>query len=722
MRPRQCGSALVDIPTKCGYALNFVAIRANGEAKGSNRKATVPSNSRQAHREFPFDCGSLWMHFVSRSLWTGSSAVLFISRLLEKFESNLMLEATPQRSHGILNLRAQDAGYPKADNPEQAAALFTIITVAMMGFLLTRTEQPPYTAGDVRPASCPTLYKAGSSLHSWFTTVHISANQSLPTSITSDTVHQPTSVTYSPPIAMSDDAPNSATSTTATDAASSPPIAMSADAPYSAASATATDVARLPPINIAGDGSSNSVTCATATSLAHPLDQIYPCTPSNRGRYDSPGLYGVGGSERSSFTTLAGPRPRVSSPDRIPIGWLSYIHPEGQVYFCRAGVGSSLQVLTESWVPDDLEKLVPFILTIEDRFAKLNIPSHDTIEFYYLVDHIMRTIFWVDDRPSEDVGLGLALSAVHHDTQLEELYWLHVEHFPMHFGPDGLLNGQEQLDKLVCVLLHARADQATSSVSTFPYTAAECGEFIEVLRGSKDHITDGHIIFVYSRIWSIVVHTRFLNFYGQKHARLSRTQVVEHDPAVKYRWISTMASLLSFHLSSRYLFLLDNVFTDQLVVRSQWNLFIVGCMKDWTDASHGATMGLLLHILFVHLALDPRLAGLSAVLFGASFATAKTLIHCYGPLESSSAVEANGYLTEIYSPNFKFQFVALAFALPSALQIWGLLVVLVNFGILFAHHFGHVPLIVASAASGFDRTLRLRIRSRDRNVCPAYQA
>lgn len=38
---------------------------------------------------------------------------------------------------------------------------------------------------------------------------------------------------------------------------------------------------------------------------------------------------------------------------------------------------------------------------------------------------------------------------------LEELYWVHVEHFPMHFG--GL--GSDVLDELTSVFSHAFAGQ-----------------------------------------------------------------------------------------------------------------------------------------------------------------------------------------------------------------------------------------------------------------------
>lgn len=59
---------------------------------------------------------------------------------------------------------------------------------------------------------------------------------------------------------------------------------------------------------------------------------------------------------------------------------------------------------------------------------------------------------------------------------LEENYWIHVELFSMHITE---LPGA--LDELIAVYLHGRADLATSTTSTFPYSPQVADAHLDVL-------------------------------------------------------------------------------------------------------------------------------------------------------------------------------------------------------------------------------------------------
>ncbi|KAJ6595727.1 hypothetical protein DFH09DRAFT_1135426 [Mycena vulgaris] len=416
---------------------------------------------------------------------------------------------------------------------------------------------------------------------------------------------------------------------------------------------------------------------------------LRPTTSSDTGRYERTGLAKPNNMQISSGLFIHS----LPEPAYLPLHWSAHIHPEGQLYFCRDG---SPRVVTEAYLyrPETLGKVTRWIKKIEDTVADKSFPISDQVELfikiegedcaYYFVDHATRAQSWIEDIDTDELGLPPVVSLSQLNILCEELYWTHVEHFPMHFG--GL--SRTTLDSLVCVFTHAICDQMTSRVSTFPYSKQECEAFLSLLKNSRDYVADGNITCIVARLWSLVCRNRYLTHYGQEYSRLSRDQAILYDPETKHQWVSTVASRLSFKTSDRYLAQLDDVFVDHLVYSEQWKVMVTGCLQDWRGASYGAFFGLMLHIFLLVLTSCPTLAVASASLFGASLLGSTILIHRYECLQGICATQAMDYLESIQSPTFKFQFVALLFALPHTLQLWGMLVFFTNCIFMLATYFG----------------------------------
>ncbi|KAJ7498197.1 hypothetical protein B0H11DRAFT_2383265 [Mycena galericulata] len=394
------------------------------------------------------------------------------------------------------------------------------------------------------------------------------------------------------------------------------------------------------------------------------VNNLLPTTSFKRGRYHKPysGL-----PEYQSETIIPAGSHDPPAP-ALPLDWTRHVHPEGLPYFCRPwdSYASSLQVVTEDWVSDTniRKKLIPAIAEVEDILRKQNTPITSELELflqfkqdgrvsYYLVDHVPGRIFWFHDVDLEELGLLRSLSPGHFDIQLKELYWAHIEHFPMHFGPNGLPRSKERFDELNNILAHAQLDDMTSPVSTVDYPAKTCKTILENFlrsKGALQNIAQGHVICNYA--------------------------------------------------PKKYQLKLDTVFTDHIVNAYHWKSMIGGCIKGWRDGLQWAAVALFLHIFLVFLDANKMLAAISAALFGCSFITVEILINYYAPMEDSPSSEVRDYLERICSPTLKFQFVSLTFALPQCLQIWGLLVLLLNLTDLSARQFGYVPIILTSAVSG----------------------
>ncbi|KAJ6462389.1 hypothetical protein C8R47DRAFT_1158464 [Mycena vitilis] len=436
------------------------------------------------------------------------------------------------------------------------------------------------------------------------------------------------------------------------------------------------------------------------------LGHLRPLTPTNRGRYDK----AFDPSLQLNYLTIPAGLDLEHSLPQLREGWSSYIHPEGQPYFHRCSDGV-FQVVTESQIQDAgvLERLVPYLDEIQRLLVATRSEMSVNLELYvqleeegcgyYLVEHAARKIFWLHEQCIKDLAFWPVASTRELDPQIKVLYWTHVEYFPNHFGPNGL--GHEWIEDLLDVFAHGRLDQLTSPDSTFPYSVEHCGHIIESLKCSQDRISSGYIICLSARMWHLVWDVRAMDMYGSPHARLGRSQAVRFDPATRWKSVSVLGRLLSFDLFARYLVKLNDVFADEVVVTFRWQAMIASCIRGWKAARQTASVTLLLHIfVFVLPGTDITVVTASAVLLVASLITATALIHVYEPLENMTVDEAVSYLGMISSPTAKFQFVALTFSLPGALSLWGLLAVLVNFGIVFTISFGIHSAIVMFAACG----------------------
>ncbi|KAF7318902.1 hypothetical protein HMN09_00226000 [Mycena chlorophos] len=332
------------------------------------------------------------------------------------------------------------------------------------------------------------------------------------------------------------------------------------------------------------------------SSSTAPQGALRPTTSNDTGRYEKTGI-----AEPSSmmFSSAAFTRLRMPEPEYLPQGWSAHIHPEGQLYFARAGAP---RVVTEAYMyrKDVLDSVLSWVKQIEDVAFKNGFPVSPHIELflkleddddcaYYFVDHSTRAQTWMEDIDTEDLGLPAVVSVSQLNLICEELYWSHVEHFPMHLSALPVAT----IDSLICVFTHAMCDQMTSRVSTFPYSKQECESFLSLLKNAREHSCDGNIICTVARLWSLICRNRYLTFYGEEFARLSRDQAVLYDPATKHEWISTVAARVSFQTSSRYLQRLNDVFVDRIVYAEQWGMLLTGCLRDWRSTSYEAFFGVI---------------------------------------------------------------------------------------------------------------------------------
>ncbi|KAJ7797588.1 hypothetical protein B0H14DRAFT_3547673, partial [Mycena olivaceomarginata] len=166
---------------------------------------------------------------------------------------------------------------------------------------------------------------------------------------------------------------------------------------------------------------------------------LRPITSNDTGRYERTGLAEPVNLQISRGLFIHS----LPEPAYLPPHWSAHIHPEGHLYFCREG---SFRVVTEAYLyrPQTFDKVTRWIKEIEDLMADKEFPVSDQLELfikiededcaYYLVDHATQAESWLETIDMDNLGLPPVLSISQLNILCEELYWSHVEHFPMHAG------------------------------------------------------------------------------------------------------------------------------------------------------------------------------------------------------------------------------------------------------------------------------------------------
>ncbi|KAF8173238.1 hypothetical protein K438DRAFT_2023553 [Mycena galopus ATCC 62051] len=322
---------------------------------------------------------------------------------------------------------------------------------------------------------------------------------------------------------------------------------------------------------------------------------LRPVTSSATRRYENKALVEPIVMEISagSFTTFREPEPGYLAPL-----WSAHVHPEGQLYFFRAG---PLRVLTEAYLyrPEVFEIVCSWIEHIECLLSDVKVTISENVELfveldgpncaYYFVDHATCAQFWLENCDTDSLGLPTVTSTSQLKIVLEELYWVHVEHFPMHLQSLP----SQKLEEIIAIFSHGLCDQMTSRVSTFPYPAQDCKIFVEILQGCRGNMDNGHTTWIIARLWSVIDNNKCLTFYGEEHSRLSRNQSVLWDPEQKHPWVSIITDCLTFHTSNAHRACLDDIFVDHMVYADRWAQLIGDFLKQWRASGSGAFAGLV---------------------------------------------------------------------------------------------------------------------------------
>ena len=101
---------------------------------------------------------------------------------------------------------------------------------------------------------------------------------------------------------------------------------------------------------------------------------------------------------------------------------------------------------------------------------------------------------------------------------------------------------------------------------------------------SSTEVEAHEAVLLSARIWGQINRHRFIHFYGEENARLSRDQRMLEVDAIKSPLFIRACIRLLFNEPERYLAELDTLWVDELVCIDPWKAFMSACLSDWRES------------------------------------------------------------------------------------------------------------------------------------------
>ncbi|TFK93460.1 hypothetical protein K466DRAFT_580908 [Polyporus arcularius HHB13444] len=423
----------------------------------------------------------------------------------------------------------------------------------------------------------------------------------------------------------------------------------------------------------------NDETCHETLPAYSPNGSLVPMIPRQNNRYERATLLNPEYIKipRGLHTALM-----LEEPPYIAQGWTVSVNPEGSPFYIhrdkhlitddpiqQAGICDkimesekrlSLLVETEGLkLPDDYECYI----TCDAESDKCK---------YYYVDYSTQTVFWLEEIDPErhDINMAPVCSVAQMKHLLQEQYWLHNEYFPYRSVPSSLRK------ELVAVFRQGRADQLTSTLSTFPYDAQQCKQFLQVIDVETD--CDEYMTWTIARLFATIARHRYHTFFGEDHARISRDQ--KRFEVIKYErtFVIKLISALLFNLPKTRLAELNDLAADDVAYAIHWREFAVELLRGWRDSSYLSAGLLMIAATSISRPNNPISAALgsaSVVLALGGLVSSGLLLQWYAGADTRKfdAPFVATHLGLIICPRHGYEPMAQAYSLPRALVFWSII-------------------------------------------------
>ncbi|KAH9478558.1 hypothetical protein JR316_0009015 [Psilocybe cubensis] len=459
------------------------------------------------------------------------------------------------------------------------------------------------------------------------------------------------------------------------------------------------------------EGTSISVPSMESLSMYVCLDnnRIVPTMPEANLRYEKrPRIH------RRDYNMIVQPITTVFEKPTSPLGWLKYVHPEGLRYFYheqkRVFTDADLfdsKILAQ--IMEDIELCENFITENAIRMpANIHLAMHlyykeddpSIIENnYYYVDHDTRTVFFLDTYDPSNLFSWYEISGCRTDSHLrheiEAQYWYQILFFLLLY-PHATKLSKAMVSELRDTVHHFIGDAMTSPTSTAPYTLNELNKVLKLTATleRKRLGTGPSYITVQGALYVLKARSRFLNFYGEGHARIERNFSVHGDPIHSRTWLVKSLSIILFSSPDFHLRTLQNMWVDGIMHHNVWQECMKKMNEEWQEFVLFATVMLNANVAFlaiqsVDINDDPHRSAaqiasyLSVVASIGSIVLGLLLTRQNRTKTRETVHEVQAYLQARRHPRLGLETLAILYSLPYALLMWGMVSFLAAFSFVF---------------------------------------
>jgi len=230
----------------------------------------------------------------------------------------------------------------------------------------------------------------------------------------------------------------------------------------------------------------------------------------------------------------------------------------------------------------------------------------------------------------------------------------------------------------------------TSHGSTSVYTGDELEKYISYVK-EIEFVggADGYSACVVGRLMKFFAYGRYVNFYGQREARLSHDQSIFRGRDKKRTWLITLMSFWLFFAPEVHLKALDTVYTDFVVCQHKWGKFILKVQNEWRELVRIGTVLLTANVAFLAIpSVDNSVPGTGSGVFHRNPAQVTSFMsivfsmgcmvigqlllrhHLIRPHDSAERVDR--YLRSYHDAHRGLETLAILYSLPQSLLLWAI--------------------------------------------------
>ncbi|OAX36833.1 hypothetical protein K503DRAFT_867288 [Rhizopogon vinicolor AM-OR11-026] len=405
-----------------------------------------------------------------------------------------------------------------------------------------------------------------------------------------------------------------------------------------------------------------------------------------------------------------------TDPSSHDPNWLRLTHPEGARYFYNP----HQRLFTDEnvWENDIASEILTVAMEAKQRATDSGITLSETMELtiekfedgkfgYYFVDHDAQILFWPELVRSWALMNGIrgVTEKSHIRYALEAQYWRHCTLFPnMRILPGPIV------ERLRDMIAYAHAESITSETSLSPFDLSELSNML----GLIDQVTasmnkeNEHAVCIVARYMNIFIQAKFVNFCGQRGARLDADQSLYDSENEDIPAILRILNVVLFNSPNLHRESLNKVWVDKTVVKPRWNKFMDQLNSEWNSFTVFSTVMLAADVSFLAVpgVDDPTTAikspttiviYMSTLCAMGSLVISLVLAGQVNNNRRSSPGNVAKFMTAMSKSLLGVESVALMHSLPFALLIWGMIFFAIGLSILIFSDTADVAALIGLA-------------------------